>query len=123
MYPTGKQYGLEVNSYIDERNDPFKSTEAACQYFVKLYDMFGDWNLVLAAYNGGPGYIQRKLISTEKDNFWDLRPYLRRETRNYIPSFVAVSYLMTYANEYNIQPDTLQIKLVPTDTFTINSYL
>ena len=120
MYPTGKQYGLEVNSYIDERRDPFKSTEAACQYFVKLYDMFGDWNLVLAAYNGGPGYIQRKLISTEKDNFWDLRPYLRRETRNYIPSFVAVSYLMTYANEYNIQPDTLQIELVPTDTFTIN---
>ena len=82
--------------------------------------MFGDWNLVLAAYNGGPGYIQRKLISTEKDNFWDLRPYLRRETRNYIPSFVAVSYLMTYANEYNIQPDTLQIKLIPADTFTIN---
>ena len=120
MYPTGKQYGLEVNSYIDERNDPFKSTEAACQYFVKLYDMFGDWNLVLAAYNGGPGYIQRKLISTGKDNFWDLRPFLRRETRNYIPSFVAVSYLMTYANEYNIRPDTLQIKLVPTDTFTIN---
>ena len=120
MYPTGKQYGLEVNSYIDERNDPFKSTEAACQYFVNLYDMFGDWNLVLAAYNGGPGYIQRKLISTEKDNFWDLRPYLRRETRNYIPSFVAVSYLMTYANEYNIQPDTLQIKLIPADTFTIN---
>jgi|TARA_B110000483_G_scaffold219397_1_gene273554 membrane-bound lytic murein transglycosylase D len=120
MYPTGKQYGLEVNSYIDERNDPFKSTEAACQYFVKLYDIFGDWNLVLAAYNGGPGYIQRKLISTGKDNFWDLRPFLRRETRNYIPSFVAVSYLMTYANEYNIRPDTLQIKLVPTDTFTIN---
>ena len=120
MYPTGKQYGLEVNSYIDERRDPFKSTEAACQYFVKLYDMFGDWNLVLAAYNGGPGYIQRKLISTGKDNFWDLRPYLRRETRNYIPSFVAVSYLMTYANEYDIQPDTLQIKPVPTDTFTIN---
>ena len=120
MYPTGKQYGLEVNSYIDERRDPFKSTEAACQYFVKLYDMFGDWNLVLAAYNGGPGYIQRKLISTGKDNFWDLRPYLRRETRNYIPSFVAVSYLMTYANEYDIHPDTLQIKPVPTDTFTIN---
>ena len=120
MYPTGKQYGLEVNSYIDERRDPFKSTEAACQYFVKLYDMFGDWNLVLAAYNGGPGYIQRKLISTGKDNFWDLRPYLRRETRNYIPSFVAVSYLMTYANYYDIHPDTLQIKPVPTDTFTIN---
>ena len=120
MYPTGKQYGLEVNSYIDERRDPFKSTEAACQYFVKLYDMFGDWNLVLAAYNGGPGYIQRKLISTGKDNFWELRPYLRRETRNYIPSFVAVSYLMTYANEYDINSDTLQIERAPTDTFTIN---
>ena len=118
MYPTGKEYGLEVNSYIDERRDPLKSTEAACKYFVKLYDIFGDWNLVLAAYNGGPGYIQRKLISTGKDNFWELRPYLRRETRNYIPSFVAVSYLMTYANEYGIFSDTLQIKTVTTDTFT-----
>ena len=100
MYPTGKEYGLDVNSYIDERLDPYKSTEAACQYFVKLYDIFGDWHLVLAAYNGGPGYIQRKMISTGKDNYWDLRPYLRQETRNYIPNFIAVSYLMTYPQIY-----------------------
>ena len=120
MYPTGKEYGLDVNSYIDERLDPYKSTEAACQYFVKLYDLFGDWHLVLAAYNGGPGYIQRKMISTGKDNYWDLRPYLRRETRNYIPKFIAVSYLMTYPQIYDILPDSLYIKKYETDTFKLN---
>lgn len=120
MYPTGKEYGLDVNSYIDERLDPYKSTEAACQYFVKLYDIFGDWHLVLAAYNGGPGYIQRKMISTGKDNYWDLRPYLRRETRNYIPKFIAVSYLMTYPQIYDILPDSLYIKKYETDTFKLN---
>ncbi|MBT7895466.1 MAG: LysM peptidoglycan-binding domain-containing protein [Flavobacteriales bacterium] len=120
MYPTGKENGLDVNSYIDERLDPYKSTEAACQYFVKLYDIFGDWHLVLAAYNGGPGYIQRKMISTGKDNYWDLRPYLRRETRNYIPKFIAVSYLMTYPQTYDILPDSLYIKKYETDTFKLN---
>ena len=120
MYSTGKEYGLDVNSYIDERLDPYKSTEAACQYFVKLYDIFGDWHLVLAAYNGGPGYIQRKMISTGKDNYWDLRPYLRRETRNYIPKFIAVSYLMTYPQIYDILPDSLYIKKYETDTFKLN---
>ena len=120
MYPTGKEYGLDVNSYIDERLDPYKSTEAACQYFVKLYDLFGDWHLVLAAYNGGPGYIQRKMISSGKDNFWDLRPYLRKETRNYVPTFITVSYLMNYPQTYDILPDSILIKLYETDTFSLN---
>tara|TARA_B110000196_G_C21147396_1_gene667420 strand:- start:2748 stop:3806 length:1059 start_codon:yes stop_codon:yes gene_type:complete len=120
MYPTGKEYGLDVNSYIDERLDPYKSTEAACQYFVKLYDLFGDWHLVLAAYNGGPGYIQRKMISSGKDNFWDLRPYLRKETRNYVPTFITVSYLMNYPQTHDILPDSILIKLYETDTFSLN---
>ena len=120
MYPTGKEYGLDVNSYIDERLDPYKSTEAACQYFVKLHNLFGDWNLVLAAYNGGPGYIQRKMISSGKDNFWDLRPYLRKETRNYVPKFIAVSYLMNYPQKHGILPDSLVIKPCETDTFSLN---
>ena len=70
MYPTGKQYGLGVTSYVDEMQDPLKSTMAACEYFIKLYDIFGDWNLVLAAYNGGPRYIQRKIVSIGTSEFW-----------------------------------------------------
>ena len=83
MYPTGKAYDLNVTSYVDERLDPYKSTDAACRYFLKLYDIFGDWNLVLAAYNGGPGYVQRLMLKTGHDNYWDLRSELRTETKNY----------------------------------------
>ena len=100
MYLTGKEFGLEVTSYIDERQDPLKSTKAACEYFIKLYDMFGDWNLVLAAYNGGPGYLQRKINDIGTCDFWDLYPHLRKETRNYIPTFIAVNYIMNYAEQH-----------------------
>ena len=120
MYPTAKEYGLRVTSYIDERLDPFKSTEAACKYFIKLYDLFGDWNLVLAAYNGGPGYIQRKMISTGHDNYWDLRPHLRTETRNYVPKFIATTYLMEFHTNYKFPIDTLDIILLNTDTIKID---
>ncbi len=120
MYPTGREYDLDVTSYIDERLDPHKSTDAACKYFIKLFDVFGDWNLVLAAYNGGPGYIQRKLISTGKNNFWELQPYLRRETRNYVPKFMAITYLMHYHKEYNIVPDSIKIIRSELDTLSIN---
>ena len=120
MYPTAKEYGLRVNSYIDERLDPFKSTEAACKYFIKLYDLFGDWNLVLAAYNGGPGYIQRKMISTGHDNYWDLRPHLRTETRNYVPKFIAITYLMEFHKNYKFPIDTLDITLLNSDTIQID---
>ena len=123
MYPTGKAYDLNVNSYIDERLDPYKSTEAACKYFLKLYDIFGDWNLVLAAYNGGPGYIQRIMLKTGHDNFWDLRPLLRTETRNYVPKFIAITYLMQYHSMYNIYSDTNEIRLLNTDTITIDFQL
>ena len=120
MYPTAKEYGLRVTSYIDERLDPFKSTEAACKYFLKLYDLFGDWNLVLAAYNGGPGYIQRKMISTGHDNYWDLRPHLRTETRNYVPKFIAITYLMEFHKNYKFPIDTLDITLLNSDTIQID---
>ncbi|MDA9227850.1 LysM peptidoglycan-binding domain-containing protein [Flavobacteriales bacterium] len=120
MYPTAKEYGLRVTSYIDERLDPFKSTEAACKYFIKLYDLFGDWNLVLAAYNGGPGYIQRKMIATGHDNYWDLRPHLRTETRNYVPKFIATTYLMEFHTNYEFPIDTLDIILLNSDTIKID---
>jgi membrane-bound lytic murein transglycosylase D len=119
MYLTGKEYNLNVTSYIDERQDPIKSTQAACEYFLKLYDNFGDWNLVLAAYNGGPGYLQRKINSIGSNNFWDLYPYLRRETRNYIPTFIAVNYVMEFAEEHNIASQNPKINLSDTDTIVI----
>ena len=119
MYLTGKECGLEVTSYIDERQDPLKSTEAACKYFTKLYDMFGDWNLVLAAYNGGPGYLQRKINSVGSNDFWELHPHLREETRNYVPSFIAVNYAMNYAKEHDISTKPIDINFTKTDTITI----
>ena len=119
MYLTGREYNLNVTSYIDERQDPIKSTQAACEYFLKLYDSFGDWNLVLAAYNGGPGYLQRKINSIGSNNFWDLYPHLRRETRNYIPTFIAVNYAMEFAEEHNIKSQNPKINLSDTDTIVI----
>jgi membrane-bound lytic murein transglycosylase D len=121
MYPTGKQYGLEVTSYVDERQDPLKSTMAACEYFIKLYDLFGDWNLVLVAYNGGPGYIQRKIASVGTSDFWELYPHLRKETRNYIPTFIAVNYVMNYASEHGINTENPSINLSKTDTITLKN--
>ena len=119
MYPTGKQYGLEVTSYMDERQNPMKATIAACEYFVKLYDTFGDWNLVLAAYNGGPGYLQKKISSVGTSDFWELYPHLRKETRNYVPTFIAVNYAMNYAIEHGISVEEPKIDLSDTDTITL----
>ncbi len=119
MYLTGKELGLEVTSYIDDRQDPLKSTKAACEYFVKLYNMFGDWNLVLAAYNGGPGYLQRKIHEVGSYNFWELYPHLRKETRNYVPTFIAVNYVMNYAAEHNILAEPPNINAFNIDTLKI----
>tara|TARA_A100001037_G_C14955719_1_gene547135 strand:- start:12 stop:911 length:900 start_codon:yes stop_codon:yes gene_type:complete len=119
MYTTGKQYNLNVTSYTDERSDPYKSTEAACKYFLELYNIFGDWNLVLAAYNGGPGYIQRKIIKTNKNDYWQLRPYLRVETQNYIPLFIAINYVMHYHTEHKIEPLNLVFYSEEIDTLIL----
>ena len=116
MYLTGKQYGLDVTSYTDERQDPIKATKSACEYFVSLYNTFGDWNLVLAAYNGGPGYLQRKISSVGSSDFWDLYPHLRKETRNYIPTFIAVNYVMHFSNEHDIAITDPKITFEDIDT-------
>lgn len=120
MYPTGKDYGLNVTSYIDERLDPLKSTIAACEYFTKLYDTFGDWTLVLAAYNAGPGYLQRKIYSTSQNNYWSLRPYLRKETRGYVPKFMAITYLMENYSTHNIVPESTIFDDIISDTIYIS---
>ena len=94
MYPTGKQYNLEVNSYVDERHDPLKATEAACQYLSHLYEIFGDWSLVLASYNAGPGNVSKAIRrSRGSQNYWNIRKFLPRETANYVPAFLATMYI------------------------------
>ncbi len=119
MYLTGIEYNLNVTSYIDERQDPIKSTEAACVYLKNLYEIFGDWHLVLAAYNGGPGYIQRKIEKTGKTDFWDLHEDLRTETRNYVPTFIAVIYSMVYAEEHGIKTSYPKIDINHIDTLVL----
>ncbi len=105
MLTTGKQYGLVVNSLVDERRDPVKSTYAAARYLRDLYRIFGDWNLVIAAYNYGPENINKAIhrAKGEKD-YWKLYPYLPAETRGYVPAFIAANYIMTYYCEHNICP-------------------
>ena len=119
MYNTGKQYNLEVTSYMDQRQDPLKSTIAACQYFTKLYEMFDDWSLVLAAYNGGPGYLSRTMAKTGLYDYWELRPFLRKETRGYVPAFIAVNYAMNYYKEHNIEAEIPSKIVAQTDTITL----
>ena len=119
MYATGKIYDLKITSYIDERCDPLKSTIAACEYFTFLYKMFNDWELVLAAYNGGPGYVSRAMRKTGAKDYWSVRPYLRNETQNYVPKFIAVNYIMNYAGEHNIYPTPYKFTMAQTDTVTI----
>jgi membrane-bound lytic murein transglycosylase D len=105
MYRTGKIYDLNTTSYVDDRSDPFKATDAACQYFQYLYAMFGNWELVLAAYNGGPGTLNKAIRrSGGKRDYWELRPYLPVETQGYVPAFIAVNYVMKHASMHNIYP-------------------
>tara|TARA_B100001287_G_scaffold169919_1_gene142948 strand:- start:2636 stop:3970 length:1335 start_codon:yes stop_codon:yes gene_type:complete len=120
MYLTGQQYGLNVTSYFDERQDPHKSTEAACSYFLDLYEQFGDWNLVLAAYNGGPGYLQRVINEVGTYDFWKIQPHLRKETREYVPRFIAVNYAMNFAQDYNISSDSVYLRFTDLDTISVN---
>lgn len=119
MLNTGKQYGLTVNSLVDERRDPVKASYAAAQYLRDLYKIFGDWNLVIAAYNCGPENINKAIhrAGGEKD-YWKIYPYLPRETQGYVPSFIAANYIMNYYCEHNICP--LRTKLpVRTDTVVV----
>jgi membrane-bound lytic murein transglycosylase D len=120
MYGTGKIYDLKVNSYVDDRNDPLKSTEAACQYMLKMYDVFEDWNLVLAAYNSGPGNVRKAIRrSGGKTSYWQIRPFLPRETSAYVPLFIAATYAMEYGHLYGIGPADIPVYYMETDTVCI----
>jgi membrane-bound lytic murein transglycosylase D len=124
MYYTGKVYGLELTSYVDDRNDPLKSTVAACRHFNDLYNMYHDWLLVLAAYNSGPGNVNKAIRrSGGKMTFWEIMPYLPRETRDYVPAFIAVNYVMAYSNEHNIYPVMPKILYHETDTIAVHQPL
>lgn len=119
MYNTGKIYDLKVTSYVDERSDPIQSTIAACEYFTFLYKMFNDWELVLASYNGGPGYVSRAMRRTGAKDYWSVRPFLRSETQRYVPKFIAVNYIMKYAAAHNIFPTPYPYLQAETDTISI----
>jgi membrane-bound lytic murein transglycosylase D len=121
MVGTGKMYGLEVSSYQDERFDPYKSTDAACRYLKSLYKTFGDWQLALAAYNSGPGNVNKAIRrSGGKRDFWAIKPFLPKETQGYVPAFIAVNYVMSYASEYNIYPTKPLITFYETDTVSVS---
>ncbi|MBR1415732.1 MAG: transglycosylase SLT domain-containing protein [Prevotella sp.] len=120
MLATGKAYGLEVTSLTDDRRDPVKSSYAAARYLRDLYNIFGDWNLVIAAYNCGPENINRAIRrSGGKRDYWEIYPYLPKETRGYVPAFIAANYAMTYYCDHGICPMTSKLP-VKTDTVMVN---
>jgi len=120
MYLTGKQYKLNVNSYVDDRQDPIKATIAACQYLSDLYHIFGDWDLALAAYNSGPGNVSKAIKrSGGYRNYWNLRQYLPRETAGYVPAFYATMYIFKYAKEHGLAPENPPIYHFATDTIQV----
>lgn len=119
MLTTGKDYGLTINSLVDERRDPMKASYAAARYLRDLYKIFGDWSLVIAAYNCGPANINKAIhrAGGEKD-YWKIYPYLPKETRGYVPAFIAANYVMNYYCEHNICPMKSQLP-VQTDTVVV----
>ncbi len=124
MYGTGKMYDLNVTSFVDDRRDPIKSTVAACEHMSDLYKMYKDWLLVLAAYNSGAGNVNKAIRrSGGKMDFWQIRPFLPLETRGYVPAFIGVTYVMTYAAEHNLRPVAPRIKHYEIDTVNVKDFL
>jgi membrane-bound lytic murein transglycosylase D len=124
MYPTGKQFNLEVSSYVDERYDPLQATEAACQYLSSLYTIFGDWSLVLASYNAGPGNVSKAIRrSGGSQNYWNIRRNLPRETANYVPAFLATMYIYEFRKEHGLEPKKAALTYFETDTVTIKKQI
>jgi len=120
MPSTGRLYGLEVNSLVDERMDPIKSTEAACMFLKSLYNMFGDWNLAIAAYNCGPGNVNKAIHRADgKRDFWSIYPFLPQETRGYLPIYIAAAYAINYADLHGICPEAIEMTM-QTDTIQTN---
>jgi len=120
MYSTGKSFGLEVNNYVDDRSDPLKSTKAAAAYLKQLYQIFDNWDLALAAYNSGPGNVSKAIRrSGGHTNYWNIRPYLPKETADYVPRFYAILYLFEYAKEHGLSAESLERTYLETDTIHI----
>ena len=121
MHGTGAQYGLKVSTLVDDRFDPEKETEAACKYLKNLYARYEDWFLVLAAYNSGPGTVNKAILRARGvKNYWAIWPYLPAETRGYVPAFIAVTYVMNYAPEHNLYPTNPGLLLHGTDTVMVH---
>ncbi|WP_192500820.1 LysM peptidoglycan-binding domain-containing protein [Flavobacterium sp. PL002] len=124
MYQTGKQYDLNIDSYVDERSDPLKATAAAAQYMSRMYKIFGDWELVLASYNSGPGNVSKAIRrSGGKQNYWNIRKKLPKETQGYVPAFLATMYLYEYHKEHGIVPDEAVMQHFATDTVMVRKQL
>ena len=124
MYHTGKQYNLKIDSYVDERSDPLKSSEAATQYMTNMYAIFGDWDLVLASYNSGPGNVAKAIRrSGGQQNYWNIRKNLPKETQGYVPAFLATMYIYEYHKEHGIVPNRAAIKHFATDTIMIKKQM
>lgn len=124
MYGTGKMYKLDVTSYVDERSDPIKSTEAACKYLARLYDIFGDWDLALAAYNSGPGNVNKAIRrSGGYKNYWNIRRNLPRETAGYVPAFLATMYIFEYAEEHGLKGKKVDRPYFETDTVHVKNLI
>ncbi|WP_293891893.1 LysM peptidoglycan-binding domain-containing protein [Flavobacterium sp.] len=122
MYQTGKQYDLNINSYVDDRSDPLKASNAATQYMKNMYAIFGDWDLVLASYNSGPGNVAKAIRrSGGKQNYWNIRKYLPKETQGYLPAFLATMYIFEYHKEHGIKPDRAVANHFATDTVMIKN--
>ena len=124
MYQTGKQYNLNIDSYVDDRSDPLKASEAAAQYMTNMYKIFGDWDLVLASYNSGPGNVAKAIRrSGGQQNFWNIRKYLPQETQGYVPAFLATMYIYEYHKEHGIVPNRAIVKHFATDTIMIRKQM
>ena len=124
MYGTGLEYGLYIDSYVDERYDYIKSTQAACAYLQKLYSTFNDWDLALAAYNSGPGNVRKAIQRAGgKTNYWEIRQFLPQETRGYLPAFYATLYLFSYADYHGLKSEKSKIRYYQTDTVHLKSSL
>ncbi len=124
MYNTGLMYDLKINSYTDQRRDPIAATHAACKYFKDMYAIYNDWLLVIASYNCGPGNVNRAIKrSGGKTNFWEIMPYLPKETRNYVPAFIAVTYVMNYSREHNLYPVNPAYNFFQVDTIAVNQHI
>ena len=124
MFTTGKIYGLDVSSYVDERRDPAMATEAAAKYLAKLYTIFGDWDLALAAYNSGPGNVSKAIRrSGGYQNYWNIRHHLPRETAGYVPAFLATMYIFEFAEEHGFKPQRPAFNYVETDTVRVKQMI